>query len=262
MMARLQLSRRTAMIGAGALVMGFVRPSQAVELKPGETGDVDSVSSGHVFKLTSGLTVRLAGISAPNRDQPGGPAARKALEAMLSGATVRLSYGGDPRDRYERALAQVHRLDEDGQPVLWVQGDMVEKGSARVHTWPEELIDSDQLYALEKDARAMKRGLWAYEDYAVRSPDPNSLAQNVDSFQLVEGIVTSTTDIRGRVYLNFGADYRTDFTVVIAKKHRKRFNSFDPVGLEGARIRVRGWIELFNGPMIWANHPGCIEILS
>jgi sensor domain CHASE-containing protein len=88
------------------------------------------------------------------------------------------------------------------------------------------------------------------------------LAQHVDSLQLVEGIVTSTADVRGRVYLNFGADYRTDFTVAIAKKHRKRFKSVDPVTLEGARIRVRGWVELMNGPMIWVSHPARIEILS
>jgi hypothetical protein len=32
--------------------------------------------------------------------------------------------------------------------------------------------------------------------------------------------------------------------------------------LERARVRVRGWIELTNGPMIWASHPARIEILS
>ena len=175
---------------------------------------------------------------------------------------MRLSYGGDPRDRYDRALAQVHLVTDDEAQDLWVQAALVEQGLARVFTWPDEKIDAATLYAAEMRARVQGRGLWTDPAYAVRGPEPNSLAQDVDSLQLVEGIVTSTADIRGRAYLNFGADYRTDFTIAVAKKHRKRFTAVDPVSLEGARVRVRGWIELTNGPMIWASHPERIEILS
>lgn len=241
---------------------GFAGPSKAVELAKGETGRVQLVSSGQTFRMEDGLVVRLAGIVAPKRSEPWGSQSHNGLEDMLKGQAVQLSYGGDPRDRYKRALAQVHRLSATGQPDLWVQAEMVRLGLVRVQTWPEDIIDSDALYAFEREARAMKRGIWEHESYAVRSPDPNSLAQKVDSFQLVEGIITSTADVRGRIYLNFGADYRTDFTIAIAKKHRKRFKTFDPVSLEGARIRVRGWIELVNGPMIWASHPAQIEVLS
>jgi len=70
--------------------------------------------------------------------------------------------------------------------------------------------------------------------------------------------------VRGQIYLNFGADYKTDFTIAIAKRNRKRFEKagLDPLSLEGATVRVRGWIELSNGPMVWLDHPERLEVLN
>ena len=34
----------------------------------------------------------------------------------------------------------------------------------------------------------------------------------------------------------------------------------DPLTLEGRRIRVRGWIDSYNGPVISADHPQMIEV--
>jgi len=86
----------------------------------------------------------------------------------------------------------------------------------------------------------------------------------VDSFQIVEGLVISTAQVRGQTYLNFGSDYRTDFTVSIARKYRKSFEQagFDLLALEGARVRVRGWVELYNGPVMWLDHPEALENLT
>ena len=262
------ISRRTAFLSLGAagssLLMGGILSGglKAADLVAGEVDRVADVMSGQTLTLASGLKVRLAGISVPNRTAPFGREALDALSGLVRGRTVRLFYGGDMRDRYDRALAQVHLLTPDGSEDLWVQAEMVRLGLARVFTWPDEQIDFETLYRLEQDARSKGRGLWSHAAYAVLGPEPNALAQKVDSLQLVEGIITSTADVRGRAYLNFGADYRTDFTVTVAKAHRKRFKSYDPVDLEGARVRVRGWVELINGPMIWASHPARIEVLS
>lgn len=260
------ITRRAGLIGgvgAALALSGTLSGAlRAADLKSGEVDEVVSVSSGQTVKLASGLQVRLAGIMAPKQSEPWGRQAREGLVGLLRGRRVRLSYGGDPRDRYDRALAQVHTLAPNGLQDLWVQAELIRLGLARVYTWPDEEIDADTLYSIEREARERGRGLWSHADYGVRDPEPNALAQKVDSLQLVEGIVTSTADIRGRAYLNFGADYRTDFTIAVAKKHRKRFKTLDPIGLEGARVRVRGWIELTNGPMIWASHPARIEVLS
>jgi hypothetical protein len=70
--------------------------------------------------------------------------------------------------------------------------------------------------------------------------------------------------VRGRAYLNFGADWKQDFTVTLAPAVRRLFEAegHDPRAYEGRRIRVRGWLKSFNGPMIEATHPEQIELLE
>ena len=67
----------------------------------------------------------------------------------------------------------------------------------------------------------------------------------------------------GRAYLNFGRDWRTDFTVTIAPEDLKAFRAanIDPASYAGKRVRVRGWIERMNGFEIEAAVPEAIEIL-
>ncbi len=70
--------------------------------------------------------------------------------------------------------------------------------------------------------------------------------------------------VRGRVYLNFGADWKTDFTVTVAPRDRRLFDDagIDPGAFAGARLRVRGWVKQYNGPMIEVTHPEQIEVLE
>ena len=266
-----QWSCRLALV-TGAVFIGGAGLGQPPELSRGETGQVSSVLDGDTLYLEGGLKVRLSAMQAPKlplgrkgfKAWPLGKESRAALTVLTKGQNIGLYYGGERRDRYDRALAQVFTLKPDGAPDLWVQEEMVRLGMARVYTWPDTFQDSSRLYKAEREARAAGRGIWGNSYYDVRSPAPNMLAQDVDSFQLVERIITSAADVRGRVYLNFGADYKTDFTIAIAKRDRKRFKraGLDPVSLEGARVRVRGWIELMNGPIIWLDHPERLEVLD
>ena len=70
--------------------------------------------------------------------------------------------------------------------------------------------------------------------------------------------------VRGRAYLNFGPDWRSDFTVSAASAARRLFerDGHDLIALEGRIIRVRGWIKWWNGPMIELTHPEQIEVLA
>lgn len=268
------LTRRAALLcgGAAFLLLGNIKAPSIPELQPGERGRVVRIIDGDSFVLSleggGELSVRLSAVQAPRtklRSEKAWPYAQEAkagLSALIRGRRVQLSYGGERRDRFGRAVAQVHTLDAAGEADLWVQGEMVRLGLARVYSWKGELADMAALYALETQARARGRGLWGHEFYAVRRPDPDPLAQYVDSLQIVEGIVISTADVRGRIYLNFGSDYKTDFTIAIAKKNVKSFAAVNPLGLTGARLRVRGWVEMINGPMIWLDHPGRLEVLS
>lgn len=246
--------------------------STARQLIKGEVDTLREVVDGDTLFLASGLKVRISGIQAPKlslgrehvTDWPLGHDAKQALLGLTQNKRLGLYYSGERRDRYGRALAQVFTLNSENNVDLYIQEEMLRLGLARVYTWPDTYQDAKRLLKAENDARRLNKGIWGLDYYDIRSPNPDMLAQDVDSFQLVEGIVTSTAEIRGRIYLNFGADYKTDFTVVVDSDARKRFEAmdYDLLELEGAKIRVRGWIELKNGPSIWLTHPEPLELLD
>ena len=257
----------------GALLLGAVSlGAKAPDLTPGEVDRVKSIVDGDTLYLNSGLKVRLSALQAPKlplgrpdfEAWPLAEDAKDTLSNLALGRQVQLYYGGLTRDRYDRALAQVYLLDKNGKRDIWLQEAMIQKGMGRVYTWPDTWQDSDRLLNAERQARRGKKGIWAHPYYRVRSPDANILSQDIDSFQIVEGLVVKSAEVKGRVYLNFGSDYRTDFTVVIARKDRKKFKT-EPYQLEklyGHRVRVRGWVEFDNGPVIWLDHPERLEVLK
>ena len=67
-----------------------------------------------------------------------------------------------------------------------------------------------------------------------------------------------------RAYLNFGQDWRKDFTVTIAPEDMKthRSTGIDLQSYAGKNLRVRGWIDRLNGFEIEAEVPEQIEIVK
>jgi hypothetical protein len=138
---------------------------------------------------------------------------------------------------------------------------------ARVYSFPDNRAVVAELLAAEGSARAHGLGIWAHPFYRVRAPE--QLADAVDTFQLVEGRVVDAARVGGLGYLNCGTDGREDFTATVAPRDRKLFEregtvlGVQPVdGLAGRRLRVRGWIKSFNGPMIEVTHPEQLEWLD
>jgi hypothetical protein len=84
------------------------------------------------------------------------------------------------------------------------------------------------------------------------------------SFQIVRGRVESAAVARDNGYVNFGADRRTDFTLVIRKPVLAMLDPavVDLTGLSGRSIRCRGWIDLHDGPSMDLACPEQIEVLE
>ena len=231
---------------------------------PVETAIVTEVVDGDTIRLDTGAEVRLTGIQAPKlplgrkgfRTWPLAAEAKAALSALSRDRQVRLAYPGQRHDRWGRLLAQMHVGD------VWIQREMLLLGLARVYTFPDNRAHADALYAAERAARAAGRGIWAPDWY--RIIDAADAERYIGTFQLVEGTVKSTAIVRGQGYLNFGADWRSDFTVSIAPKHLKLFRAagVNILNLEDRRLRVRGWLVSRNGAMITLTHPEQIEILE
>jgi len=241
---------------------GFAGCSVAAdEFTSGETGQAVTVNSPLSLTLEladSVLEVRLAEIETPN-----GLYGLQMSDINVLGRSVRLEYGGLQRDRYDRALAQAYWTENDDEH--WLQGELVSMGAARVYSYADNHAATPELLRLEQQARENGRGLWALPEYRVRDTHPDALAQDVGSVQLVEGRVLDVTRLSsGRTYLNFGLDYRTDFTVIIEARDRQVFEDagLDLLTLETQRIRVRGWLDAENGPMMRLDHPQRIEILD
>jgi micrococcal nuclease len=243
-------------------------PEAAVDLEPGESGRVVQVIDGDQLVLDGGLKVRLAGVEAPRLGRNGAPGwpksaeSRAELERLVMGRTVHLFYDGLHRDRSgQTAIAFVSVEDETGRQSA-VQDAMLNAGMVRVHTWADNRAKAAAFLALEARARSAKAGIWAEPFYAVRTAD--ALVDDIGHFEVIEGVVRRVQRNGDRVFLNFGADYRSDFTVTIAGESLGAWadNGAGLASLAGQRVRVRGRIEDLNGPLVTLTCPEQIEVLK
>lgn len=235
------------------------------EFARGEWVRAVEIVDGDTLRIADGRQVRLVGLQAPKlplgregfKAWPLADAAKAALSRLALGRRLQLAYGGRRIDRHKRILA--HLADADGQ---WIQAAMLAAGMARVYSFRDNRTAVRALYRIEAEARRLRRGIWNHPFYRVRAAD--KLSRDIGSFQVVEGRVRAVATVRGTTYLNFGADWRTDFTVMLRGRSRKLFQGagLAPGSLEGRRIRVRGWLRSRNGPMIEASHPEQIEPLG
>lgn len=239
-------------------------------LRPGPSGIVAEVTDGDTIVLDSGLKVRLIGMQAPKlplgragfETWPLAGEAKVALEEIALGKQVQLRYAGEEMDRHGRALA--HMFVDEGKEV-WVQQTMLGAGLARVYSFADNRFCLDELYAVEAHARIAKRGIWNNPYYQLRYADrPDEILGRVDHYELVEGRVLAAERAGSRVYLNFGRNWKEDFTVVIDRASQRLFDQagVDPLAYEGALVRVRGWIDNRDGPRMEISHPEQIEILA
>ena len=271
---RLWTRRGALSLAAGGLAGGLTRPSQSPAaarpgipepLQAGERHRVREIVDGDTLYLTDGREVRLVGLQAPKlplgrpdfEPWPLSDDAKAALSGMVLGEAVTLAYGGRPVDRHGRMLAHLY-LDDS----RWVQGAMLEAGMARVYTFADNRALAGEMYAREDRARLAGRGIWDHPFYQVRGT--NELDALIDTFQVVQARVLDVAEVDGRVYLNFGADWRTDFTVTIAPRTARLFEDegVEVMAYDGQRVQVRGWLERYNGPLIEATHPEQIRTMD
>ncbi len=252
----------------------FVEPPDRVAIGPpacaGEAGEevvVRAVHEDGSLALSNGLTADLVGIDLPRPplDESTDGRARAAavhrfLTRLVEGEQVRLFYSGRRRDRHGRALAEIIRA-RDGR---WVQGALVASGAARVRIHPDHPGCAKALLALEAGARKRRLGNWTDSWYRVFRADDPDLIDRQGRHEIVEGLVLSVGRGRDRVYLNFGARWKTDFTIMIVNRDLPRFRATakDPDRLRGRTIRVRGMLRSEGGPAIYALHPDMIEIVQ
>lgn len=118
------------------------------------TGKVIAIADGDTLTVLSAdqqqIKIRLAEIDTPESGQPYGSRARQALAALAFGKQARIVE--TDRDRYGRTVGRVYVGGMD------VNAELVRQGAAWVY---RHYAKDPALFALEAEARAAKRGLWA-----------------------------------------------------------------------------------------------------
>jgi micrococcal nuclease len=237
-------------------------------MKHSGTVRVDKVIDAQTVLMNDGKIVRLLGIDYPfmTEDAEGGPAiaGKAALEKFLPKGKEVMLYQNKNREqgrinRMGHSLAHLVIKDR-GE---WVNGALVMQGAAWTVTDSTNSAMADQLYALEEKARTAKKGLWA-EASPFGLLSPGTAAQGNGAFRVVEGSVNRGATSKNNLYLNFGTDWKKDFTVMITPAIRKSLSrkGIDPMALAGQKIRVRGWLREWNGPFMELETPERLEIVQ
>lgn len=240
------------MVMVACLPGGLVR---ADELRWEGPWPVAVVLAGDRLALADGREVRLAGIRLPGGPAAGAAAARAraGLAGLAEGRAVRLGLAAQAHDRYGRLVAQLERADG-----LWLQGRLLEQGLVQVQTRPGETERAPAMLGLERQARAAGRGLWADPDQAPREVEVAT--GTVGAFQIVRGRIERVHATDRYVYLNFGADWRRDFTLRL-QPDRLGLDPADLAGLAGQEVEARGLVLDAQGGLISLSHGEQFEVL-
>lgn len=219
---------------------------------------VTKVIDGDTILLEGDEKVRYIGIDTPEFGSPIFMEAKERNTSLVQGKRVRLELCKEERrDKYGRLLALVY---VDG---IMVNREMLKEGLARAMIIPPcGLKVREEFNSYELEARQKGIGIWAGDPGTISHREAGRFLGEVKS---VTGKVLSIYNSGKAVFLNFGEDYKTDFTTLIFSKDLANFKrvGIDPeVYYRNKEVIVRGRIKEFNGPEIIVREPGQIEIVN
>ncbi|MGH6871741.1 MAG: thermonuclease family protein [Rhizomicrobium sp.] len=257
-------------LAALAVICGASAPEAAP--LPACTGAIEAagvqvmrVEQNGALILADGRAIHAEGIVLPGGARDRAPdyfagQALNALSTLTHGRGVTLTATPPKEDRFGRLRAQIFVLDDSDD--AWVQIAMLKRGLARTALAPDRVECAREFYDAEAGARAAHYGIWSNPAYAIRTPQ--TVGRDLGTFQIVEGKVLRAGLKDGRAFLDFGADWKTDFTVVISPSDLAAFRArgVDPRDYAGKTVRVRGYVEWHNGPQIEAAVPEDIEVVE
>ena len=182
-------------------------------------------------------------------------ASRQTLLNAILGQAIRIDH--DAVATFDRYGCQIGPFPTRHDFTL--QEKLLRMGLAIVR--PDKSLTAthiDHWLALENDARKAKLGVW--RDSASMPLKADAANEHIGQLSLVEGKVVRTSSNDRYLYLNFGKDWRTDFTVRVRQK-LIRETGLEPDTYSGKTLRVRGFLQHSRGPLIDVYHLKQIEII-
>ena len=149
--------------------------------------------------------------------------------------------------------------DANGEEIF-VNEKLISSGYGVLFTYPPNVKYVNDFTSAQESARRQARGIWAVNSI-VNADDAH---KHIGEFAIVRGKVLSCYDSGGAIFLNFGSDYRKDFTIVIFKKNEKYFieAGIPPCQYRGRTVEVVGKIKEYNGPEIIVRHPSQLAVIE
>lgn len=225
-------------------------PAEAVDDRLGE------IRPGGELLLASGRTARLVDLRIDDRE---GERAFRLLRSF-AGEPVRVRAVAAP-DRWGRVPALVETA---GPAPVGFAELLVGEGFAVVDAGERDDLCRPDLLRVEEAARRGRAGLWKVGAGPIRADDRAALESAQGRFGIVEGRVISVGERRDRTYLNFGRDWSRDFAVTLRKRSwaAAKASGLSAAALTGARVRVRGLIEMRRAPGMEIDAHALVEVLE
>ena len=179
----------------------------------------------------------------------------KTLDRQALQAFANKNAKADRRGRHSAFIALPPATD--GKTLL-LQEQLAEQGLARIDVETLSPACAKRLLAKEQMARKAKRGVWKEPAYQTKTLTDLHLSAIVSTYQIFHAKVQAVTrNDNGTSYLNFGPNWKTDFTVTLSEKSLATWEAENKSldALKNAYIYVRGWVEKRGGPLIRVRHP-------
>lgn len=270
-------------LAAFALMLVAACGPQIGDLESGEEGRVVRAYNGDTLELDNGLRVFLAEIDAPRGEDAYAAQAQGELEALALHREVLLTYGGTrrwvarPREGQAEpppgaAIAHVFVKSEGGR-WFWLQHELVMRGAAYVRPRRDNHARSEDLLALEAQARTQERGLWgqrAYRALTTRTAATQALEANANClrgdapYRVLEARIANVQVFDARAsLLPEGAPEETPFAIVVFGENFTAWDGPSLNTLNGARVRVRGPLGVYRDePQLCLEHASQLEVLA
>ncbi len=234
------------------------------QIKQTKIGQIDKIIDPHTLLLKDGTIIRLASIDIPSKKNENDLEALYYLKQLLPTNTKILIF-----QTRQAKSGRVNRMDHQLAHIvtqndnIWIQGSMLENGFARIYTAPKHDELLNEMITAENNAIKNKINIWA-ETSPHKIISPLETPNNLGDFAVIDGTIQKVASIRNNIYLNFGKDWKTDFTVIIPPLIRKDFarQNIDLLSLANQSVRVRGWLREYNGALIELEDIAHLQILD
>ena len=234
---------------------------------------ITKIDDQGTFTLEDGRRLKLADLFFPLNEETGALSAQilSQIRQMTKGQKTRILTSG-PTDRYGREPAFLFIKKGSGEPHL------VQKALIRSHVavyMPEPQLRKTFASHCDFDRIRAELIVITPKEPTFGSGRPTGITSVLSAnsqqlwglegeFVIVRGVVSGVRRTRRGISINFGDDWKRDFTAYLSPLVSKTFENNVNLNsnLTGQQVKLRGFLDLYYGPSMRIDHLTQMEMLS